>query len=133
GGTKGVIEDTANGTGLTYQHNSLAISAGFTSNVVIKNLLIQNFYVHVGTSDVTDIFNDGCINYGSANNITIDHITAHDVHWCMVGNGNNITLSNSDISHVDHGMAFGAVAGQSFSGITVHDIHFHYLADWHTW
>ena len=51
GNHTGVIEATANGTGLANQQPDLGIYLQNTSNIVIENLTIQNLYVHSSPTD----------------------------------------------------------------------------------
>src|SRR5258705_12880799 len=52
GGTNGIIENTANGTGRAYQQNSVAIYALWCNNCTVQNLTIQNLYDRTSASDV---------------------------------------------------------------------------------
>jgi hypothetical protein len=127
----GTIENTANGTNLANQQSVMAINATSTSNVEIRNLLIQNLYVHVGSTDATAQFPDGCVNYNYGNNVSIHNLVAHDMHWCLTGGGSNISLYNNDISHVDHAVTYGnETSGSTTSGIRIYGNHFHDFANW---
>lgn len=141
GGSNGVIQDTDNGSLCTISpkpspcfnnaRNSLGISAVNAHDVTVKNLTIQNMYVHTSPNDNTlNIYSDGCVDVLGGNNITIDHITAHDVHWCFTGAANNLTISNSEVYNADHGVAFGA--NTNVGGLSIHNNHFHDFANWDT-
>lgn len=133
GGVNGIIENTQNGTGLTYQQSSLAISAVTAHDLTIKNLTIQNLYIHTDPNDTTSISNDGCIALLDSNNVTIDSITAHDTHWCLTGATNNASISHLNIYNMDHGLALGnSISGKTYSNITIFDSHFHDMANWDT-
>jgi hypothetical protein len=45
GGTNGILQNTAEGTGLTYQQDT-ALIKGMGANFTVKNLSMQNVYVH---------------------------------------------------------------------------------------
>ena len=141
GGSNGVIENTDNGSLCTISptpspcfhndQNSLAISAVGTHDVTIKNLAIQNIYVHTSTADNSlNIYNDGCVMANLAANVTIDHVTAHDMHWCFSGDPSNLTISNSEVYHADHGVAFGA--SRNVGGLKIYSNHFHDFSNWDT-
>lgn len=49
GGTGGIIQNTANGTGLAFQHDSLGLYLN-GSNIIVRNLVIQNIYTNQGSS-----------------------------------------------------------------------------------
>ena len=51
GGTNGILENTDNGTNLDNQIAASGIYASGSGNLEIKNLTIQNLYVHTSTSD----------------------------------------------------------------------------------
>ena len=51
GGNVGVIEATANGTGLANQQADLGIYLQNTSHIVVENLTIENLYVHSSPGD----------------------------------------------------------------------------------
>jgi hypothetical protein len=46
GGTNGILQNTAEGTGLAYQQDT-ALITGFGNNVTVKNLSVLNVYVHL--------------------------------------------------------------------------------------
>ena len=49
GGSGGIIQNTANGTALQYQHDSLGIFLN-GSNIIVRNLTIRNIYANLGSS-----------------------------------------------------------------------------------
>lgn len=48
GGTGGIIQNTGDGTSLTYQHDSLGLYLR-GSNLIVRNLVIQNIYANLGS------------------------------------------------------------------------------------
>jgi hypothetical protein len=128
GGTNGIIENTANGTGRAYRQNSVAIYGLWCNNCTVQNLTIQNLYVRTSATDLAPTHSTNCVYWHQANNMTVNHITCHDTAWAVVGDGNNFTLSNSNIYHVDHGVASGP-SGKT-SGFSIHNNHFHDFANW---
>jgi hypothetical protein len=51
GGQNGVIQATANGTGLANQQSSVGVGAASSSFLTVKNLTVENMYVRTGTTD----------------------------------------------------------------------------------
>jgi hypothetical protein len=131
GGSNGIIENTANGTNLANHANSTAIDAANTTNVEVRNLLIQNLYVHVGTTDAAEQFPDGCVIFNGANNFSVHGIIGHDMHWCLTGGGSNVSVYDNEVSHVDHALTFGnQSSGTTISNINIYGNHFHDYANW---
>ena len=128
GGTNGIIENTANGTGRAYRQNSVAVYALWCDNCTVQNLTIQNLYVRTSATDLAATHSVNCVYWHLANQMTVNNITCHDASWAVVGDGNNFTLSNSNIYHVDHGVASGP-AGKA-SNYSIHNNHFHDAANW---
>jgi hypothetical protein len=128
GGTNGVIENTANGTGRAYHQNSVAVHAAGCNGCTVQNLTIQNLYVRTSASDTAPSHSINCVYWHGSNSLTINRVTCHDASWAIAGDGNNFTLANSDIYHVDHGVASGAVGAAS--NYTIHNNHFHDFANW---
>jgi hypothetical protein len=128
GGTNGIIENTANGTGRAYRQNSVAVYALWCTNCTVQNLIIQNLYVRTSASDMAPTHSINCVYWHQANQMTVNHVTCHDASWAIVGDGNNFTLMNSNLYHVDHGVASGP-AGRA-TGYSIHNNHFHDFANW---
>src|SRR5712675_1891499 len=128
GGTNGIIENTANGTGRAYRQNSVAVYALWCTNCTVQNLIIQNLYVRTSASDLAPTHSINCVYWHQANQMTVNHVTCHDASWAIVGDGNNFTLMNSNLYHVDHGVASGP-AGR-VTGYSIHNNHFHDFANW---
>jgi hypothetical protein len=132
GGTNGIIQNTANGSTLANHVSSRGIYMPSCANCVVQNLTIANLYVRTSTTDVflgsaSDV---NCIYYHLASPFTINNVTCHDAGWGFAGDGSNLTIENSNVYNVDHGVAFGASA--TVSGISIHDNHFHDYAKWDT-
>jgi hypothetical protein len=131
GGGSGIIRNTANGTGLAYHTSSRAIYAPNCTGCTVQNITIANIYVHTSVSDAsTPQTALNCIYLVDANSFTINHITCHDAGWAFNGSGNNLTIANSDIYNIDHGLAFGP--RNTTSGLSIHDNHIHGYANWDT-
>ena len=139
GGTNGIIESTANGTSPTYanQLTSIGVTAFPCSNCEIKNLTIQNLYVH--TTDLTDV----TVDYSQVNaiklagsNTTIHHNTIHDAGWAIYqnyGNGDSgVEIHHNEIYNSSHGWTVsgnGAVAASNFK---FYNNHIYNYSNWDT-
>lgn len=128
GGTNGTIQNTANGTGRAYRQSTIAVHAAGCTSCTVQNLIIQNLYVRTSASDLAPSHSINCVYWLNSNNFTINHITCHDASWAIAGNGNNFTLENSDIYHVDHGLATGVTG--TMGNYSIHNNHFHDFANW---
>lgn len=139
----GHIQNTANGTNLTYQnYNVPAISAGNSSDIEIRNLEIGPLYIKVGVGDsLSGAPGPRCVVFGNGPNTTasgmyIHNNVMHDVGWCLNGSINNLTVANNEMYYLDHGLGFGinTDGASTLSGITVHDNHIHdtYVYDTNT-
>ena len=128
GSGSGIIENTANGTGRAYRQQSIAIQARSCNYCTVQNLTIQNLYVRTSATDLAATHTVNCVSWHLANNLTINNITCHDASWAIAGDGSNFTLSNSNIYHVDHGVASGAYG--KVGGYSIHNNHFHDFANW---
>ena len=138
GGSNGIIQSTANGTGLAHQVAGVnGIYAAGCNGCTFENLLIEDMYVHTSTSDTAI---DGSQNRGiffSGSNINILNNTLHDIGWAIMSqfqNGNgNVTISNNNIYDIDHGFALTGTGG----GITIGAVVFshnnvHDFTNWDT-
>lgn len=134
GNNTGVIEDTANGTGLAYQSSSKGIDAEPCDSCTIENLTIQNIYVHTGTGVEVDQTQTNAIKFHGSN-ITISGNTIHDVGWALfennsAGNG-TVHITGNDIYNVDHGWILGGPDGAAMGGDFWFDHnHLHDMANW---
>jgi hypothetical protein len=128
GGTNGIIQNTANGTGRAYHANSIGVHGANCTSCTVQNLTIQNLYVRTSSTDVGASASINCVYWHLANYFTINHITCHDATWAIAGDGGNFTLENSNIYHVDHGVASGPIG--KAGGYSIHNNHFHDFANW---
>jgi hypothetical protein len=137
GNSVGFIENTANGSALTNQVNgAVGVNYSGSSDVEIKNLTIQNLYVHVqNSSESIDQTTTNCTKGGSGSTIKIHDNVMHDVGWCVYTiNGpadNDVEIYHNLIFRVDHGIAITAAStGMSLSSLTIHDNHIYNYANW---
>jgi hypothetical protein len=121
GGMSGIIQATANGTGLANsQDGGLGINTtGTVSNITIENLTISNLYKHTCTESVSNCTDQGGQNtYGIrllvGSNIVINNNTVHDMKWAIFlayGYGGTTSTSldvyNNTVYDMDHGVVYG--------------------------
>lgn len=123
GGANGIIQNTQNGSALTYQKNTVLLELLTSSNVTVENLSLVNAYVHT-TALASDVaFPNMVASEGSGSNITFTGNTAHDCGWCLSGWGigsDNITFANNNIYNADHDIA-SAPAHMYVYGNHMHD------------
>jgi hypothetical protein len=129
GGTNGVIQNTANGTGMAFHSDSRAVYAVRCTGCTVQNLNVSNLYVRTSSSDLTvNQTAVNCVYFNNSNNFTVKNISCNHAGWAIAGFGNNFTLEHSNISNIDHGLAFGPPSG--ISGLSIHDNHIHDFANW---
>lgn len=134
----GVIQNTANGMGLTYGQGSYAIEAQNTSNVEIRNIGIYNLYIHKAEenqgscSAEVDQTQVAAVHIDGATGISIHDSDIHDVGWAVPGVAfGTFQLFNNQIYNMDHGLAFGNSYNTNANGpILVHDNHFGSMVNW---
>jgi hypothetical protein len=138
GGTNGIIQNTNNGSALTYQQPSTGIDGSNCSFCEFKNLTIQNIYVHSLTTDLTsNIITGGCVYWnGSQSNVSVHDNTLHDAPWCLTftftGTDSNVSFYNNRIYNVDHGITIGGGGGNSIAHVAVYNNHIGDYANWDT-
>jgi hypothetical protein len=138
GGANGLVQATANGTGLANQANTYAVYMENVSNSEIKNLTISNIYVH--TANPSDEGGQSTVglqwSYGS--NVTIDHNTCHDVRSCIIysyqasSTSSNINIFSNTVYNVNWGIIVGDGNGGAIlnAPVAVHDNVIHDFALW---
>lgn len=148
GGSNGSIENTLNGSpGATclggtcsYQQASVAISAHPCSNCEIKNLTIQDLYIHTqcdAPSGCDTTIGDSAVNavYFGGSNLLIHNNTMHDASWVLSQNSSsgdtNDQIYDNDIYNMDDGVACGSATG-TISSEFIYNNHFHDMANWDT-
>jgi hypothetical protein len=109
GGTNGIIENTANGTNLSYQTSSQGVNIQSASDITVESLTIQNIYVNAGSSPSATDTNgqntaDVNITY-PASNLIIQNNTLTNARTGIVadfdgGNITNLAISGNTLS--DH-------------------------------
>lgn len=131
GGSNGLIQDTANGTGLAHEQPSSAVSVQGSSNVTVKNLTIENMCQHTSSSDLTGCIQGGIpdsgiqVAGGSTNN-TIANNLIHDtqtgIFYGSHAGDSGIVISNNTISRINWGIGVGPSGISNSVLITGNDI-----------
>jgi hypothetical protein len=116
----GSITNTANGTGLANQLPSQAIYCLSCNNVEVRNLLVQNLYVHTSVNDSTvDQTQVNCV-FVSGSNISVHDSTMHDAGWCLIDSFQsgdaNVSWYNVDVHNVDHGYVLSGPSSSITAG-----------------
>lgn len=138
GGTNGVIENTANGTGLA-NHTASAGIVIYASNVAISGLAINNIYIHTqGNADVDGDSTYGIYNSGQSN-VTVSNVTVHDTRWAFFwtcggsATCDGFTIENSTAYNFDHGVGGGDNGvSTTMSNWIVRGNNFYDMAKWDT-
>jgi hypothetical protein len=138
GGTNGIIENNANGTGLTYQLPTKGIVFTGASNLEVKHLTIQNLYVHTSVNDsAIDGGTTGAFYAnGHGSNISIHNNNFHDSCWIYNDQGasagaTGLYFYNNNMYNYDHGMAITG-ATTTFSNVNIYNNHFGTTENWDT-
>lgn len=130
GGKTGVIQNTANGTGLAYGHSSVGVYLK-GSNLTVQNLTVQNIYVNQGSSssatdsngsDTADIRIDG-----SSPSIQISGNTLNNARagiWADTSGSNVNFYDNTIVDHAWH---------ISLNGSGTPNVYNNEIADWTNW
>lgn len=130
----GTVQNTANGSNLTYQLGSAGVSGFGCNGCTIQNLNIDNIYVNVtGNSAIGDSSTVRAIDF-SGSNWTISGNVIHDCGWCIVDFGNNgdtnITVSGNNVYNLAHGYALAPGTGAALTNIFLTGNQFHDSANW---
>jgi hypothetical protein len=130
----GIIEATANGTGLANQ-SSMGNTQGCAVNItnshdwIFRNITIQNIYVRIPNSgDHSGALSEGFLGFPPFTNIHIHHVILHDLHWGLATtqDGGNV-VTNLEYDHFysynnDHAIGIG-MGDSGGSGFLIHDFH----------
>jgi len=123
GGTNGVIQNTANGTSLTYQQQSTYIG-GFGSNFQVENLSMPNVYVHTANDDGgggswgIEIQGQSNVTIGPGNSFSQCDVCIFD-DWTNANNS-NLTIYNNNFSHANQDMEFGFYPAGTFTNVYIY-------------
>jgi hypothetical protein len=134
GGTNGIIENSANGSGLANHIASRGISADGCNNCEIKNLTIRNIYLRTSTSDTSIDQTAMTAVHFSGSNWLIHDNTIHNAGWALEqfwANGDsNVRIYNNNIYNVDHGWVPAGVGVTTASDFYFYNNHVHDFANW---
>ena len=139
GGSNGVMEATASGSGLAYSNTMTAIALTGCSGVIVRNLTFQNFYVMASggiTSTDATSSGSGVILTGSGfGNDVITNCVFHDMFSGVAGAYGagcfNLTMTHCTAYNCNWGGAMGdANASGTLNGMTVDHCHFYNWLNW---
>jgi len=120
GGSNGIIQNTANGTGLANSQDSRLIEADNCDHCEFKNLHVTNVYVHDPTS-TTDNGQNGSGIWVWGNDISIhDNVCVNsgkcfEVVGNYASNSTGISIYNNDVSQAGWGMACAVYSGRTLT------------------
>ncbi len=111
GGSNGSIQCTANGDGLAYSNNGVIGIYGSPSDITIRNLTIQNLYVHSQATS-SNGSSAGIYFPSAGGNISISNNTVHDVcHSIVLGGGlanyTSLNIYSNNVYNDVWGIALG--------------------------
>ena len=136
GGSNGVIQATANGTALANQNDfGAGIHFDGCSNCEIKNVTIQNIYVH--TLNLSDSNGDMyAIQWVDGSNVSIHNNTIHDAGWCayyaFTGSGrSSISIHDNLIYNCNGFIVVGSGnTGATVNGVSIYNNTMHDSVNW---
>jgi hypothetical protein len=141
GGSNGLIEATANGTGLTYQTNCCGIGAGSASYLTVRNLTIANMYVRTSNTDQAGGGGSGLgfgvedtCNYSpyGITNFTVNNCTISNAGCAIItdyGPGANYYFISNNISYINWGIEVGG-GGHYITNLVVAHNDIYNFANW---
>jgi hypothetical protein len=138
GGGTGVIENTANGTGLGSSVADSGINADPCTGCTIEYLTIQNMYVRTSDSDTSaGASSTECMNI-SGSNVTVADNTMDYAHWCVYVDENhrldsNVRFYGNDIHDTDHGIALAFYNNTGGAGLGPFYFYDNYVHDYAAW
>jgi hypothetical protein len=110
GAGSGVIQNTANGTGLQNQTDqTLGIYMQGCDYCAIENLTVRDIYVRTSPTDYQAGGNG--IELYDGNHDSIDNVTVHDADWALYqrydrsGQGREVSIHDNDFYNSDHDIA----------------------------
>lgn len=131
GGTNGLIQNTANGTGLAYDNPTSGIGSAGGHDITIKNLTIANMCQHTSVSDTTGCAVSGSGSYGVMSilswNVTIQNVNVHDAQACIAvqvpSGAVNLVVDKNTVSRCSWGIVIYSQAGTASTiSVTRNDI-----------
>jgi hypothetical protein len=136
GGANGIVQNTANGSGLANHVPSTGVSGFNCSSCTVRNLTIANLYVNLsGSGTLGDNSVVRAIDFNGPN-WSIHDNTIHDCGWCVFDgyqDGDTHTeIFNNNIYNMGHAIAYAASTSNGCSSpcLLLHDNHIHDAANW---
>jgi hypothetical protein len=141
GGTNGLIQNTANGTGLANHQTSTGVNASNCTNSEVKNLTVQNIYINEGSSSsASDTAGDntaGIVFSGNSTSSIADNNTVSQAKTGIMfvadpnGDASNIQIYSNNIRDIDWGICIGGGDnGDTINNAIIHD---NTITDWTNW
>ncbi|HVB56404.1 MAG TPA: hypothetical protein VNE63_08245 [Candidatus Acidoferrales bacterium] len=127
--TQGTIEASlAGSTGLTclggpctdQPTSGVGLNAGNCSNCEVKNLTVEDMYMH--SASIADAAGGGDGMWVGGTNTSADNNIIHDVHWGITGGFfSNESYFNNNLYNLDHGIAVLDSGVQTMSGLLIYN------------
>ena len=135
GGTNGIIENTANGTGLNNQAVSTGIRLQRASNFIIKNITIQNLYVRAADSDdrqrgIRAIWSIDTLGNNVIDNVRINFAEQGINFYNAGAAADGLIIKNCDISKVSTAIIVALGSAHDYSNVVIEDNHIYDLYYW---
>ncbi len=135
GGVNGIIQNTANGTGLANSNTTSGIYASGSEQFEVKNLSIKNLYVHTNRSDGSiDFTTQGavyCNGYGT--NVSIHNCIFSNACWVLnmqSGNSSYLNISSNAFYNYDHGVGLAGGIMLVPALVNIYSNHFGTTSNW---
>ena len=141
GGANGTIENTANGSGLTYEQTSIGVLGANCYNSQVENLTIKNIYINQGSSSgATDINGQSTAGIEFTGTSTNNAINGNTISQAKTGvlvsadanaDASNLQIYGNNISDIDWGVNVGGGdAGDTLTNVVIHD---NTITNWTNW
>lgn len=136
GGTNGILQNTANGTLLANQQDSVMIQGSGCTNCQVKNLTIANVYVHTSVADESG-GTTYAMNFQGGSGITIGpSLTVHDANlgilYGITGTATNLAIVGPStlFYNTNQSIEVGNTGAFTLTGLSIHDVE---AREWSNW
>jgi hypothetical protein len=146
GGTNGLIQNTGNGSALPNKHDTKGLEIRNCSNCIVKNLHVNNMYVHIPGTSLSSPGEDGpgpnetaigieCA--GCTNSVLGPNNEAHDDFAGISYNwehttGSNMEIYGNKVSRSNWGIEAAGTSG-GVNGLKIHDNDVSDAFPWDDW
>jgi len=139
GGANGVLENTDNGSALANHVAVSGIYAPMCSNLEVKNLTVQDLYVHTSPADSAVDFGavGGVYLNGFGGNVSVHDCKFQDVCWVLnmssgITGASGLSIYNNTFTNYDHAIAGLGGALANPANINIYNNQFGSTSNWDT-